>query len=140
MNKQILLVFIINLMLFGCTATKLSCTPTDRLSVAQSIDVLKESLDYQSPNHKVHSVEINHDYIKIVSEPNSKISLIHFDSIGGIELHEKGEWKIVTIRSLDDSVMYRLYVKSDEVARNFIDSVYTLKNHQNEIENELKNN
>ena len=104
------------------------------------MDVFKESLKYQSPNYKVHSVVVNHDYIKIISEPNSKISFIHFDVISGIELHEKSEWKIVTLKNLDNTVMYRLYVKSDEVAKNFIDAVYTLKIHSKEIETESNQN
>jgi uncharacterized protein YcfL len=140
MIKKILLVFIIELMLHGCSATKLSCTPTDRNNVSQSIHVLKESLKYQSPEHKVDSVAVNHDYIKIISEPNAKISFIHFDVMGGIELHKKGEWKIVTIKSLNNTIMYRLYVESDEVAKNFIDAVYTLKIHSKEIESELNKN
>lgn len=135
-NKIFLIVF--GLALYGCSATKLSCTPTDRGSVAQSMDVFKESLKYQSPSHKVHSVVVNHDYIKIVSEPNAKVSFIHFDAIGGIELHEKSEWKIVTLKNLDNTIMYRLYVESDEVAKNFIDAVYTLKIHSKEIESETK--
>ncbi len=102
--------------------------------------VFKESLKQQSPNHKVQSVVVNHDFIKIISEPNSKISFIHFDAIGGIELYEKSEWKIVTLRNLDNTVMYRLYVKSDEVAKNFIDAVYTLKIHSKEIEREVNQN
>ena len=140
MIKKIFLILLFELTLYGCSATKLSCTPTDRGSVSQSMAVFKESLKQQSPNHKVQSVVVNHNFIKIISEPNSKISFIHFDAIGGIELYEKSEWKIVTLRNLDNTVMYRLYVKSDEVAKNFIDAVYTLKIHSKEIEREVNQN
>lgn len=134
MKTRILLSFVIGIFLYGCSAKQLSYIPTDLGNVTHSIAVVKESLQYQSPNHKVNSVEINHDYIKIVSQPNSKISFIHFDSIGKIELHQKDEWQIVTIRGLDKSVLYRLYVEDDDVAKNFMNAVYTLKNHWQEIE------
>ena len=140
MNNKILLVLLIEMVLYGCSATKLTCTPTDRGNITQSINVLKESLRHQSPDHKVNSVAVDHDYIKIISEPNSRTSFIHFDFIGGIELHEKGDWKIVTIRGLDNTILYRLYVESDDVAKNFIDAVYTLKIHSKEIKKELKDN
>ena len=63
---------------------------------------------------------------------------IHFDNIQKIDLHEKNEWKIVTIRGDNNSVLYRLYVEDIAVATDFINAVHTLKNHQKEIELELK--
>lgn len=128
MNPKInkLLIFLISLLISGCSATKLSYEPYEHKSVAHSIEILKTSLKYQSPNHKVKSIEIKHDYFKIIARPNNRTSYIHFESIGNIEFHEKNQWKIVTIRGLDRTILYRLYVKSDEIAKNFIDAVYTL--------------
>lgn len=137
MNIKILLTLIMGVILYGCSATKLSYTPTDNGNIAHSIAVFKESLQHQSPNHEVKSVEINHDYIKILNASNSKTNFIHFDVIGNIELHEKDEWRIVTIRSLDNSILYRLYVDDDEIARNFMDAIFTLKHHWREIGQEL---
>jgi len=128
MNHQIkkILIFLISLLIFGCSATKLSYEPQEYKSVDHSIEVLKTCLKYQSPNHKVKSIEIKRDFFKIIDGPNYRTSYIHFDFIRNIEFHEKDPWKIVTIRGIDRRILYRFYTKNDEIAKNFIDAVYTL--------------
>ena len=51
----------------GCSATKLNYQPQEYKDISQSIEILKNSLKHQSPNHVVKSVEIKTDYLKIIS-------------------------------------------------------------------------
>lgn len=131
MNVKII-VLISALFFTGCSATRLTYQPQEHSDVSKSINVLKDSLNYQSPNHAVKSVEVRPDFFKIVGS-NHRINNIHFDSIGNIDFHKKNEWKIVTIRGKNRRILYRLYVKDRTIAQNFINAVYTLQNHHEDL-------
>jgi hypothetical protein len=136
MNIKILVYFSV-LFFMGCSATHIPYEPQEFPDISRTINVLKETLSYQSPNHAVKHVEIKPDYFKVVSGVRYTPTYIHFDNIQKIDLHEKSEWKIVTIRGDNHSVLYRLYVEDQAVATDFINAVHTLKNHPKEIELEL---
>ncbi len=131
------LVFFSTLFFMGCSATHIPYDPQEFPDISRTMNVLKETLSYQSSNHAVKHVEIKPDYFKVVSGVRYTPTYIHFDNIQKIDLHEKSEWKIVTIRGDNYSVLYRLYVEDKVVATDFINAVHTLKNHQKEIELEL---
>ena len=133
--KQIIVIII--LFCTGCSATKLTYQPQEYNDISKSIEILKSSLNYQSPEHVVKSIEIKPDFLKIISGSNYTTSYVHFEYIGYIDFHEKNEWKIVTIRGKNRRILYRLYVKNKEIAKSFINAIYTLKNHPKELEIEL---
>lgn len=126
-------------MLFGigCSATKLSYQPKEYNNISKSIAILKNSLKHQSVKHAVKSVEIKTDYIKILSSQRNKVNYIHFEYILNIELYEKNEWKVINLIGEDRRVMYRLYVKDETIAKEFINAIYTLKNHPEQLEEAL---
>ena len=134
MKKTLLIVI---LFCTGCSATKLAYQPQEYNDISKSIEVLKNSLTYQSPNHTVKSIEVKPDYFKIISGPRNKVSYVHFENIENIDFHEKREWKIITIKDKKRRILYRLYVRNREIAENFINAVYTLKNYDHKLETEL---
>ena len=133
--KQIIVIII--LFCTGCSATKLTYQPQEYNDISKCIEIIKNSLNYQSSLHAVKSIEIKPDFLKIVSKPNYEHSYIHFEYIGNIDFHEKNEWKIVTIKGENRRILYRLYVKDKEIAKSFINAIYTLKNNPKALEIEL---
>ncbi len=121
----------------GCSATHIPYQPEEFPDISRTMNVLKETLSFQSPNHAVKNVEIKPDYFRVITGSRNQPTYIYFDNIQKIELHEKRKWKIVTIRGDNYSVLYRLYAEDEAVAKDFINAVYTLKNHKKEIELEL---
>lgn len=133
--KQIIVIII--LFCTGCSATKLTYQPQEYNDISKSIEIIKSSLNYQSSLHAVISIEIKPDFLKIISEPNYNHSYIHFEYIGNIDFHEKNEWKIVTIKGKNRRILYRLYIKDKEIAKSFINAIYTLINNPKALEIEL---
>lgn len=121
----------------GCSSTQLNYQPEELSNTTESIELLKKTLTYQAPKYSVKSVIVKPDYIKVISGANNHVNYIHFDYIGKISLHEKEEWRVVTVRGLHNSVIYRLYVKNENAAKDFINAVYTLKNHHKILQSEL---
>jgi len=134
-----LFIFTSALFLSGCSATQLNYQPQEYPDVVQSIDALKKTLSFQdNENMAVADVEIKPDYLKIVSGPFFKASYIHFDAIQDYALHEKKGLIIASIKDESNRILYRLYVQDEEIAKDFIDAVFTLKNHPKELETVLK--
>lgn len=120
--------------LSGC-ATQLTYQPVDMGDIELSKKMVENGLLHQSPNHGVKSSTIARDYIKI--ETTKTVHHIIFNNIDIIELHEKHEWKIVSIWDAREGLMYRLYVTDEKIARDFINAIYTLKNPNNYIVSDL---
>ncbi|MCF6203914.1 MAG: hypothetical protein L3J59_09645 [Methylococcaceae bacterium] len=136
MNIKILVYFSF-LFFMGCPATHIPYEPQVFPDISRTMNVLKETLSYQVPKRIVRYVEIKPDYFKVISGVRSTLTYIYFDDIQKIDLHEKRKRKVVTIWGDNHRALYRLYVKDQAVATDFINAVHTLKNHRKEIELEL---
>lgn len=134
-RRTVLLVF---LFVMGCSAKLIPYQPQEFDDVSKTMGVLEETLSYQSPKHAVKILEINPEFIKIVSGARYTTSYIHFKDIKKFDLYEKRGRKIVFIKGNNNRLLYRLYVEDEAVATDFINAVYTLKKHPKEIELELK--
>lgn len=132
MNIKTTILVVSLVFLSGCAAQRLMHQPQEYTEQFKSKEVIEKVLYYQSPNHAIRSVYIRPDYIRIISTAHNRTTYIHFEYINKFELHAKDEWRIVTLRGPFNDVIYRLYVKDEQMARDFINAVYTLKVHQND--------
>jgi hypothetical protein len=59
-------------------------------------------------------------------------SRIYYSSIGNIRLYRKGGWFLIQIYSVDKLMLQRVYCRNEINANRFIDSLYALRNGQDE--------
>ena len=126
----------------GCTATNLYYqSPTDN-SIGQPMEVLKQALSEQFSKYPPVEIEVSDKYFKTISyEPLKKIGIgrlitdpkakfVYYNSIKSVELYKKRKWYIVLINGKNGTVLYYMYILSQERAQQFIDAINMLRNEQ----------
>ncbi len=125
MKKIITLLSIIYLT--ACAAQKIDYNPNSYLNLETSIATLEKAFNQQPPNHHVVYSEIKSDHFLVISGEKQRRYVVFFKFIGDITLHEKDEWKISSIWDHEGNLIYRFYMKDEQLAKKIIDAVSTLK-------------
>jgi len=146
-----LLILILPLFLFGCTATLLQHTPNPVESKVLATQIIEQVVAEQPLKYRPEGMLITDEYLAFgdgtiskgrgvasstlisntsaisigVTKTKSKhvTSTLYFNSLDGMELFHKRDWYIIQLRNDENNIVKRFYTRSRKKADRFIDAM-----------------
>ncbi|MCX7089487.1 MAG: SHOCT domain-containing protein [Methylococcales bacterium] len=126
--------------LCGCSATLLSYNPTVNMDILDAMQSIKEKILTQPDGRSPSQAYITESFIKLSgnfegekSLTDKSYTLIRFNTITNLTLHNKNEWFLVSLVKKGDGfnrLLFRYFTKNEDTAKKFMNNIYSMMEHK----------